>query len=261
MNQSVLKDRAVIELSDTDCRDLLDGLVTNKLPEDGAVAYAGLLTPQGKYLFDFLIFAVDGMLLLDCEAAQVDDVLRRLMMYRLRAHVTIERRDDLHVVVSDAESDGLISRVDPRCAALGWRTLTASEVAEDTAYITGYHSIRIRHGVPNGRTSLLAEKDFWLETGAEMLNGVAFDKGCYVGQELTARMHFKTELKKTLGVVISAGAPLVAGEEIKNADGKRVGDIRDVQDGAGLALIRWAESEKTPLVTESGTPVRVERPA
>ena len=185
---TTLTDRAVVRLSGEDVRGFLQGLVTNDVAGDLPV-WAGLLTPQGKCLFDFIVWAAGEDLLLDCEAAAADDLMKRLSIYRLRRPIKIERDVTLAVHWSpDGESD-------PRLAELGKRWLGPAD--DDPA--TGWLEHRLRFGVCEGRAEL--SDILWLECNAAELNGVSFSKGCFVGQENTARMNWRAKVNRRLIVV------------------------------------------------------------
>jgi folate-binding protein YgfZ len=193
MSATTLADRAVVRLSGEDVRGFLQGLVTSDVT--GALpVWAGLLTPQGKCLFDFLVWDDGDDLLLDCEAAAADDLIKRLSIYRLRRPIRIQRDDSLAVHWSP-DQGGV---PDPRLAALGRRWLgPADEVAE------GWLEHRLRLGVCEGRAEL--GDLLWLECNAAELNGVSFSKGCFVGQENTARMNWRQKVNRRLFVVLGGG--------------------------------------------------------
>jgi folate-binding protein YgfZ len=193
MAATTLTDRAVVRLSGQDVREFLQGLVTSDVAGPLPV-WAGLLTPQGKCLFDFIVWPnTDGSgddLLLDCEAAAVEDLIKRLTIYRLRRPIRIERDPSLAFHWSlDGEGTP-----DPRLAALGDRWLGP---ADEPA--TGWLEHRLRLGVTEGRAEL--GDILWLECNAAELNGVSFTKGCFVGQENTARMNWRQKVNRRLVVV------------------------------------------------------------
>jgi tRNA-modifying protein YgfZ len=198
MPKTTLTDRAVIRLSGDDVRAFLQGLVTNDVAGDLPV-WAGLLTPQGKVLFDFIIWADDDDVLIDCELAQVDSLIRRLSVYRLRRAITIARDDELAVHWSPDGDKGV---PDPRLAALGRRWIAQADQAAQ-----GWHARRLSLGVVEGGAELGNGTTLWLECNARELNGVSFTKGCYVGQENTARMHHRGKVNRHLAAVKVAGDP------------------------------------------------------
>ena len=195
MPATTLADRAVIRLSGEDVRGFLQGLVTSDVA--GALpVWAGLLTPQGKCLFDFFIWADGDDLLLDCEADAADDLVKRLAIYRLRRAIRIERDEALAVHWRATGAEGV---PDPRLPELGRRWLaSAGEPA------TGWLEHRLRLGVCEGRAEL--GDLLWLECNAAELNGVSFSKGCFVGQENTARMNWRQKVNRRL-VVVETDAP------------------------------------------------------
>lgn len=241
-----LENRGVIRLLGPDSRSLLQGLITNDveaLDEDTAV-YAGLLTPQGKFLFDMIIVADGDDLLLDVEATRKVDLIRRLMMYKLRADVEIIDEPRFVWAFFDGETEQGVSYNDPRHKSLHKRVISSENPAPNAEALafSDYEERRIRHGVPDGSRDMAVEKYFWLETAAEKLNGVSFTKGCFVGQELTARMKHRTTLKKTLAPFkIECSAK--RGDPILTSDGKTAGEIRSVSNGYALAYFRLEHTE------------------
>jgi folate-binding protein YgfZ len=195
MAATTLADRAVVRLSGEDVRGFLDGLVTNEVTGPLPV-WAGLLTPQGKCLFDFMIWDDGADLLIDCEAEAADDLIKRLSIYRLRRPITIGRDTTLAVHWS---ADGNGGVADPRLPGLGRRWLAP---ADDPA--TGWLEHRLRLGVTEGRIEF--GDLLWLECNAAELNGVSFTKGCFVGQENTARMNWRQKVNRRL-VVVETDAP------------------------------------------------------
>ena len=189
MAATTLNNRALIRLSGEDARGFIQGLVTSDVTGVLPV-WTGLLTPQGKCLFDFFVWGDGDDLLLDCEAEAVDDLIKRLSIYRLRRSVRIERDDSLsvHWSLNPGEAP------DPRLAELGSRWLGR---ADDAA--TGWLEHRLRLGVCEGRAEL--GDILWLECNAAELNGVSFTKGCFVGQENTARMNWRQKVNRRLVVV------------------------------------------------------------
>jgi folate-binding protein YgfZ len=190
MAATTLTDRALVRICGEDVRGFLQGLVTSDVAGELPV-WAGLLTPQGKCLFDFIVWPDGDDLLLDCEADAADDLIKRLSIYRLRRPITIARDESLAVHWSPEGSD------DPRLPELGRRWLgEASEPA------SGWLDHRLRLGVCEGRAEL--GDILWLECNAAELNGVSFTKGCFVGQENTARMNWRSKVNRRLVVVPTA---------------------------------------------------------
>lgn len=270
---ALLADRGVISVTGEESRRFLQGLISNdinKVKPDRAI-YATLLTPQGKFLHDFFIVASEEMLLLDCEGSRAADLLRRLGLYKLRAKVTLSDVSACYRVAAlfgaaagerlalAAEPGaakpfaGGIAYCDPRLAALGFRAILPAEAAVDALAEAGfaaapadaYDRQRLALGVPDGSRDLPVEKAFLLEHNIEELNGVDFGKGCYVGQELTARTKHRGIVRKRLfrvevdGPLPAPGTPILMGT-------KKVGEMRSGRDHAAMALIRLEAIEMLP---------------
>ena len=252
MTVAPLFDRVVIRVAGADARPFLQGLLTNDiglLHRDNPV-YAGLLSPQGKALFDLLLFADDDDIFIDIAADRADALVRRLTMYRLRKAVTIA--PTLLTVVAGWDSDAGDRPDDPRLAALGARWITPSPPVA-----TGdYTAHRLAHGIPDSR-DIGEDSLLWLETGADLLNGVSFTKGCYVGQENTARMHHRDKVRRRLVPLHVDGSP--DDENVRDAAGRSVGTLRSLIGNIGIAHLR-VEAANGAL-TIGGVPVTVQRPA
>jgi len=215
MAATTLSDRAIVRLSGEDVRGFLQGLVTNDVA--GALpVWAGLLTPQGKCLFDFIIWGDGDDLLLDCEAEAADDLIKRLAIYRLRRPIRVERDGSVAVHWSTAGDAGT---ADPRSPELGRRWLAPHAPAHDTDLLPSQEQkwveYRLRLGVTEGRAEL--GDVLWLECNAVELNGVSFTKGCFVGQENTARMNWRQKINRRL-MVTRGGAGERARAEYPDID-------------------------------------------
>ena len=285
-----LDDRGVIALSGAETLSFLQGLLTNDVQPAGAgrAVYAALLTPQGKYLHDLILVPSGDRFLLDCERARLDDLKRRLTLYRLRAKVTINDVSDTLAVFAlfgdgAAAKAGLsaepgstrpfgngIAYRDPRLAGLGGRAIlpraTGAEVLAAAGFApvapADYHRLRFALGVGEGGGELGADRTLALETGLDLLNGVSFTKGCYVGQEVTARMHNRKLGKKRIVPVAIEGPAPVPGSPIM-LGAAEAGEMRAIQNGVGLALLRLesvAEAEKGATLTAGDTRI-VPKPA
>jgi folate-binding protein YgfZ len=260
----LLEDRGVVAVGGPDRRAFLQGLVSNDVDKVSPLQarHAALLTAQGKYLHDFMMIERDGAVLLDGEAPRLADLKRRLSIYRLRAKATVEERLDLAVVAVFGEDSlaalGLsdkpgaarsfasgIAFVDPRLAALGARCILPREAARSALVKTGlaeaefeaYDRLRLGLGVADGSRDLVVEKSILLEAGFDELNGVDWNKGCYVGQELTARTKYRGLIKRRL-MPVTIDGPAPAPGAIVFADGHDVGEMRSSRDNRGLALLR-----------------------
>ncbi len=224
-------DRQVLAIGGADRYKFLQDLVTNDLAGlDQGLVYAALLTPQGKYLADFFLKADQNQILLDVAHGLAQPLAQRLSMYKLRADVSIDAPD---LAVSRGTGNAPAGALpDPRHPDLGWRIY-----GEAHADSTDWDKIRVTHCVPESGIELIPNDTFILEAGLERLNGVDFKKGCYVGQEVTARMKHKTELRKGLATVAVKGSAPV-GTEITR-DAKTVGTLFTQSGGMGIAYLRF----------------------
>ena len=239
--------RSVLRMEGADARDVLQNIVTNDIGRvaPGRAVYAALLTPQGKYLFDFLLVeGPDGALLIDADASRAEALAQRLKMYCMRRDARMTGAAGLGVALvwgGQPVAGGLIVP-DPRTAALGWRIYAAdpdTALAATGAALTdraAYDALRIAHMVPASGIELVPDDTYILEAGFEALNGVDFRKGCYVGQEVTARMKHKAELKKRL-VQVRVEGETAPGTPV-TAAGKPAGTLFSQSQGRGLAHLR-----------------------
>lgn len=242
-------ERAVLRMEGRDARAVLQSTVTNDLEKlaPGRALYAALLTPQGKYLFDFLLLeAPDGAVLIDTPAARAEALAQRLRMYCLRRDARVSGEAGLGVALAWGDGPpraaGALVVPDPRHPALGWRLYAADPAAALTeagvapVARAAWQALRVAHGIPESGVELVPEETFVLEANFEALNGVDLRKGCFVGQEVTARMKHKTELRRRLvRVRVEGKAP--PGTPV-TAEGKPAGTLYTQADGHGLALLR-----------------------
>jgi folate-binding protein YgfZ len=265
--KALLEDRAVIALAGAEAKSFLQGLITNDVLAlaPGKAIYAALLTPQGKILFDFFLAETADGLRIDCPAAAREALLKRLTMYRLRAKIEIAARDDLCAVAAwdgPEEVPGLAFD-DPRLPALGRRAIAEKSMATtglspDAVYIEHRLSLCVPEGADFG-----TDKIFALDAGLEELNGVSFAKGCYIGQELTARMkHRGTARKRVLVVESAEGAPLPEADTALLAGGREVGTLVSVYGARGFALIRLDRLAEAggAAVEAKGRAIRIIKP-
>jgi hypothetical protein len=274
-----LPERGVLAIGGPDARAFLQGLISNDIERVGPeqAIYAALLTPQGKFLFDFIIMQAGETLLLDVERARAAELHKRLMMYKLRAKVTIEDQSErfaiaallgdgvaaaldlpAHAGAARTWRDGL-ALIDPRLTELGGRAVLPAASAAQTLTDAGFEALpadayeqrRIALGVPDGARDLIVDKATLLENGFEELHGVDFKKGCFVGQELTARMKYRGLVRKRLMPVELRGPCPDSGAIIRLGD-KEAGEMRSSINGQGLALLRLEQIAKA---AEAGTPL------
>ena len=244
--------RKIYRITGPDRENFLQGLVTNdvKKLKDGAV-YAAFLTPQGKYLADFFLIPQGDAILLDIDAAIAAPTMQRLSMYKLRADVEIgETALHLHRGTGETPADGF---ADPRHAAMGWRAYRDTPPAPDGP---DWDALRVEHLIPETGAELTPDT-FILEAGFERLHGVDFRKGCYVGQEVTARMKHKTELRKGLGRIRLA-APVAPGTELTSG-GKPAGAVHTVSGDQAIAYLRYDRAEDGLMAGD--VPATWERPS
>ena len=256
-----LSRRGVVAVSGAEAEKFLNDLMTSDMPKaEGAAAYGGLLTPQGKVLFDFLAFREGERTLFDLPRAMIADFIKRLTFYRLRAKVEIAEVPDRRAVA--AWGVGATGTPDPRLAALGFRAVVAGPV-NAAANEADYDAHRIALGVPEGGIDFAFGDAFPHDAVMDQLAGVDFVKGCYVGQEVVSRMEHRGTARRRI-VHVRAASPIPpAGAEI-TAGGKPVGTIASSADHAGLALVRLDRAREAidtgvPLMAR-GMPVEVEIP-
>lgn len=268
--------RGVIAVSGAPARDFLQGLITNDIQRVSPTCaiYAALLTPQGKFLHDFFIVEHKDRLLLDCKRDRIPDLIKRLTMYRLRSKVDIADESEIWEVgvmlapddpaepppagTAKTRFDG-VSYVDPRHAGLGERTIRLIDADDtfptDTDQLeknrAAYDALRISLGVPDTGKDLIADKSMPLESGFDELHGVDFEKGCYVGQEVTARMKHRNLVKKRLFPITfdAAKGPVADGATVKCGD-VDAGEVRSAVAGQGIALLRLDLVEKGGLTVD-----------
>ena len=240
--------RGIIEVTGEDRVSFLQGLVSNDvtLAAPGHAIWAALLTPQGKYLADFFVFAEPERLLLDCEAAQVAGLVQKLSRFRLRAKVVLRDLSAERAVYVGWDGapapDG--AAPDPRLQDAGWRVLAPPGRTCD-ATPDDWDAHRLALGLPDGTRDLEQDKTVLLEAGFDELNGISWTKGCYMGQELTARTKYRGLLKRRL-VKVALDGPLPAPGTPIQSHGAEVGTMRSGRDGIGLAVLRL-DSLPAPL--------------
>ena len=278
-NYVLLEDRGILAIDGAEARTFLQGLISNDIDKatPSRAIYAALLTAEGKYLHDFFIVEQDGVLLVDCEGARRDDLLRRLNMYKLRAQATIVDRSDEFTAIAlmgEVPRDicgltdtpgqaqafhGGVAFVDPRHSEMGIRVILPKASAEETLKYLNimpgsrqeFDSRRIALALPDSSRDMIADKSILLENGFDELHGIDWEKGCYVGQELTARTKHRGLIKKRLVPVMIEGTAPEPGTIIFYDD-KDAGEMRTSSNGLGLALMRLEYLEKAE---QTGTPL------
>lgn len=260
-----LTDRAVIRLAGNDAPGFLQGLITNDIEKaaPGRSIWAALLSPQGKYLFDFFIVKSDQGFLLDTNAARADELIKKLSAYKLRANVAIERMDlQVHALLNEAAHEnvglpgsagaatvfqGMPAFVDPRWVPLGVRLFSngTPPLPFPTLAATreNYQRLRIMHGIPEGSEDATIDRTIILENGYDALGAIDYTKGCYVGQEVIARTTHRGVMRKRLFCVEADAHLPPFGTEI-TAGAVPIGEMRSSCGHVGLAVIRLEEWEK-----------------
>ncbi len=243
---ALLPGRAVLSVAGPDRVGFLQGLVSNDvaLAAPGRAVWAALLSPQGKWLADFFILADGERLLLDCEAAGAEDLARRLTRFRLRAKVAVASEPWLvHAAWDGAPAipAEAVAAPDPRLPEAGWRVL-APDALGVTTTAADYDRHRLALGLPDGSRDMEVDKSVLLEAGFDELNGVSWSKGCYMGQELTARTKYRGLVKRRLLPVTVDGELPAPGAAVLR-DGVEVGQMRSGDGVSGLALLRVGAAE------------------
>ncbi len=291
----LLPDRALIAIGGEDRLAYLQGLVSNDVAKatPGRALWSAFLTAQGRFLHEFFVAETDGALVLETEAARRADLLRRLSMYRLRSKVTIAALDGRRIYAltgaGAARALGLhggagaamhfgggLAFVDPRLAEAGLRAWLPGEngggAAESALRAAGFaaapaedwDALRIRLGLPDGSRDLVPEKAILLENGFDELNGIDWQKGCYLGQELTARTKYRGLVRKRLMPVEIEGPAPAPGTELTLA-GAEAGEMRSSARGIGLALVRLEQFERAlaegAALTAGESQLRPRKPA
>ena len=265
---TILNNRGLLKVSGKDKFDFLQGLVSNdvtNISRDCAI-YAAMLTPQGKFLFDFFMYDWESSILIETEGNRLAELKKRLNMYKLRAEIDLEDVSASWCVnalwgadalaffglsrnpgAANAWQGGVIA-VDPRISSAGARALLPNnhgiQLPGKCVPPSKYDLHRLDLGLPDGGRDMILEKSILLEYGFDELNGINWDKGCYIGQELTARTKYRGLIKKRLvpvnvdGVMPPVGTPILM-------DGKNIGELRSGRDGRALAVLRIEHLQNT----------------
>lgn len=257
-----LDSRALIRITGPDWRTFLQGLLSNDVERlgPGEMRFAALLTPQGRLLFDmFVIKAGDGCRL-DVQAAQREALLQRLTLYRLRAKVDIAAGDGRVCALWDAKAPAPGWIADPRLAALGWRGVDLAP--PDGACVldeAAYDAFRLELGAPDPARDCHPDKTYPIEADFDLLNGIDFKKGCYVGQETTSRMKRRGGIRSRMLPIVYEGPAPAFGAEVLAGD-LRAGEVLSGRDGRAIALLRLDRIAGATLSVD-GRPVQVALPA
>lgn len=256
---SLLPDRTVIAISGVDAHEFLQGLITNEIGKatENAAVFAALLSPQGKFLFDFFIIKQENKLLLDVEKKTQADLVKRLQMYKLRSQVDIAELLDWKVAAGwGSELQAPIKYQDPRHPELGVRAMGNHITAEPN---DEYEKHRLKLSIPDGTKDLTQNRSLPMEWGYDKLHAIDFDKGCYVGQEVTARSKHRATLHKMIhgveaeGVLPPHGTPIMAAEREVGTMASSVGNI-------GIALLNIDAVNSSAELRAAETKIRASLP-
>lgn len=251
-----LDSRALVRVSGPDARPFLHNLLTQDVETlaPGELRFGALLSPPGRLLFDLFLFGEADGVLLDVAADRREALLQRLSMYRLRAQVTVEPAGAPVLAAWDGPAEGFTA--DPRLPALGGRRY-GGEI-EVNATEDDFQAHRLALGVPDPAADALADKTYPIEANFDLLNGIDFSKGCFVGQETTSRMKRRGTIRNRTLPIAFEGAPPPFGAEVLNGD-LRAGEVLSGRDGMAMALLRLDRLEGA--LTVDGRAAQVRRPA
>ena len=271
---ALLEDRGVLRLAGADSHKFLQGLVTSNVDkvQEGAGIHAGLLTPQGKILFDFFVVEDEGALLIDIAREKAAELAKRLGFYKLRAAVEIAKEPTLAVAAvwggCPHLPDGAIAYPDPRLPELGVRVIlpagtSVSDLGCVTPSVGEYHALRIGLGVPEGGRDYAFGEAFPHEALFDQLGGVDFAKGCFIGQEVVSRMEHRGTARRRI-VPVEGDSPLPASGTSVEAGGIPIGTLGSVSGSKGLAMLRLDRAEEAlargAALTADGIPLTLRRP-
>ncbi len=271
---SALLPRGVIAVGGADRHKFLQGMVSNDIAgaAPNRAVYGAMLNPQGKFLHDLFIIDIGGALWLDCATSGITSLIRHLNHYKLRSAVTITDLSESQGVAvtffgqqgattSYPETNGGFVFPDPRLPALGQRRIAPSALlpTEDVAAVCAYHRLRLSLGVPDGALDMIPSDSILLEYSLEKLNGISFEKGCYIGQELTARTFYRALIKKR-AYPVHINGPCPAPGTAVTLENEAVGTMRSSQDDVGLAVLKISAVESTKEFQCDTARLRVEIP-
>lgn len=250
---AILEDRSILEIKGPERKKFLQGLITNDIEKasESHLIYSAMLAPQGRFLYDFFIFEIAEVIIIDCLSARRDELLKKLNFYKLRSKVEITKNDEMAVAAAlEATANFKIenshSFIDPRNQALGHRLYfqKSSNNLSSTAE-SEYHFLRIKNKIAESEYDLTYDKSFILEFDFDHLNAIDYQKGCYVGQELTARTHYRGQIRKKLFHIKIANLPAIEKNSEITCEGNSIGIVLSSalhnNELHALALIKLAE--------------------
>ncbi len=267
-NLTILQDRSLIELKGPDTKDFLQGLITNDINkiDSKGIIYCAMLNPKGRFLYDFFIFKAQNSIFLDVFAPKIDEIIKKLSFYRLKKDVNIEKNTDLSIYsLINGEIDGEFEYIfqDPRSKNMGFRgyfkdhELGDSKVRSDE---TEYEFTRIKNKITESEKDLTYEKSVIAEYGLDDLNAIDYEKGCYIGQELTARTHYLGQIRKKI-FFCKFAEPIVKNSEIFVNDqkiGLALSSIKYDNIIYGLILIKVSDDFDKNTATLTSNNIKIE---
>ena len=272
VSAAILSDRGVLRVSGPDATDFLQGLITNDIHacQSGTAIHAGLLTPQGKILFEFIVTGSDAGYLIDCSAELIEALAKRLALYKLRSQVEITNLTGSLTVAAlwpDEDISADQAFPDPRLPLLGKRVIAEANIIQtimgnanlNTVDLADYHSWRIQLGIAEMGQDYGTGEVYPHEANFDQLNGVHFTKGCYVGQEVVSRMKHKTSIRKRFVPVAFIGKLPPMGTTVL-ANGKSAGVIGSSSSDRGLALLRLDRIEGAATIAAGDTALTILKP-
>lgn len=258
---SILPDRVIIEVSGSDRCSFLQGLVTQdvSLIEKELIIYTLMLSPQGKFQYDFFIINTGDLWLIDIDSIRADSLIQRLQLFKLHANVSIVKNTNMHVAVSSEIVHAGHCFRDPRLKILGYRCYGNNFENKQTPTEV-YENLRLSQGIPDGVRDMVIDKSIPLEWGMDELHAISWDKGCYMGQELTARSRYVGQIRKhAFPIELQSTDGLEIGTKLQ-INQEEVGELRTFNDKFGIALLRIEALTQENSLTIANDPVKVRQP-
>lgn len=254
-----LTNRTIIEVHGKDREAFLQGIMTQDIKrlENESILYSLMLSPQGKFQFDFFIIQIENAWFIDVDTTRVQAFVQRLQLFKLRADVSIQISETWQVGVSLTKLEMENCFPDPRLKDLGYR-FYGQNLAKETP-TDNYEILRLSLGIPDGAQDMINDKSIPLEWGMDELHAISWDKGCYMGQELTARSRYVGQIRKRVfPVTFKVPGKYIAGEKLL-ANGQEVGELRAINGNFGLAMLKLTALQAEILI--NGHPIEVTKPS
>lgn len=254
-----LKNRAIIEIKGSDKEALLQGIITQDIKnlETQPIIYSLMLSPQGKFQFDFFIINIGKEWLIDINVDRVHAFLQRLQLFKLRSDVNLKINLEWQVGVSSTKAKAINCFLDPRLKDLGYRIYDKKIFSCESD--EAYESLRLGFAIPDGARDMIIDKSIPLEWGMDELHAISWNKGCYMGQELTARSKYVGQIRKrTFPITFEISGEYKIGEKLY-AEDKEVGELRAISGLAGIALLKLEALQSQIMI--SNYPIKVHKPS